>query len=309
MRIQPKTILSAIDFSTFTDTIFSYSVTLCKKYDAKLFLVHVATDLNRLLEHNETTLDVEVIQKENIRYAQERLEERVKGLPVENEIIIGQGTPADIISRLASEQQADMVITATHGKAGFKRFLLGSVTEKLIKTLHCPLLVLPPQEHASMPPDAVEIKLNKILVGCDFSSDSQLAFDYGLSMAQEFQAELHLSHVIKPSLYENEREGIDQLRGRLEKKLDGMVPEACRDWCTVKSVLLDGEPYIALVEYAKEQEMDMIVLGIRGHTLLEKLLVGATTDRLIRHSPAPVLAVRQIGGSRIRAGQEQGVRR
>ena len=101
MRIQPKTILSAIDFSTFTDTIFSYSVALCKKYDAKRFLVHVATDLNKLLEHNETTLDVEVIQEENIRYAQESLEERVKDLPVENEIIIGQGTPADIISRLA----------------------------------------------------------------------------------------------------------------------------------------------------------------------------------------------------------------
>ena len=48
------------------------------------------------------------------------------------------------------------------------------------------------------------------------------------------------------------------------------------------------------MNYAKEQEMVMIVLGIRGHTLLEKLLVGSTTDRLIRHSPIPVLAVRQI---------------
>ena len=294
MRIQPKTILNAIDFSTFTDTIFSYGVALCKVYDAKLFLVHVTTDLNRLLEHNETALDVEALQEENIRYAQERLEERVKDLPVENEVIIGQGTPADVISRLASEQQADMVITATHGKAGFKRILLGSVTEKLIKTLHCPLLVLPPQEHELIAPAAFEIKLKKILVGCDFSPDSKLAFDYGLSLAQEFQAELHLSHVIKPSLYRREREGINQLRDRLAKKLDGMVPETSRDWCTAKSVLLDGEPYIALVEYAKEQEMDMMVLGIRGHTLWEKLLVGSTTDRLIRHSPIPVLAVRQI---------------
>ncbi|MDX2451806.1 universal stress protein, partial [Desulfosarcina sp.] len=228
------------------------------------------------------------------RYAQERLEERVKDLPVENEIIISQGTPADIISRLASEQQADMVITATHGKAGFKRFLLGSVTEKLIKTLHCPLLVLPLQEHDLIPQAGFEINLKKILVGCDFSPDSKLAFDYSLSLAQEFQAELYLSHVIKPSLYKNEREGLNKLRDGLKKKLDSMVPEGCRDWCTAKTALLDGEPYIALMDYAKEQEIDMIVLGIRGHTLLEKLLVGSTTDRLIRHSPFPVLAVRQI---------------
>ena len=161
MRIQPKKIFSAIDFSTFTDTIFSYSVALCKKYDAKLFLVHVTTDLNSLLEHNETALDVGALQASNIRYAQERLEERVKDLPIENEIIISQGTPADTISRLASEQQADMVIIATHGKAGFKRILLGSVTEKLIKTLDCPLLVLPPQEHDLIPPDAVGNKTEK----------------------------------------------------------------------------------------------------------------------------------------------------
>ena len=294
MRIQPKKILSAIDFSTFTDTIFSYSVALCRKYDAKLFLVHVTTDLNRLLEHNETALDVEALQQSNIRYAQERLEERVKDLPVENEIIISQGTPADMISRLASEQRCDMVITATHGKAGFKRFLLGSVTEKLIKTLHCPLLVLPLQEHDLIPQAGFEINLKKILVGCDFSPDSKLAFEYGLSLAQEFQAELCLSHVIKPSLYIEERQGIDQLRNRLKKKLDSMVPEGCRDWCTAKTALLDGEPYIALMDYAKEQDIDMIILGIRGHTLLEKLLVGSTTDRLIRHSPFPVLAVRQI---------------
>ena len=293
MRIQPKTILSAIDFSTFTDTIFSYSVALCKKYDATLILVHVTTDLNRLLEHNETALDVEALQEANTRFAQERLEERVKDLPVENEIIIRQGTPADIVSRLASEQQADMVIAATHGKAGFKRLLLGSVTEKLIKTLHCPLLVLPAQERDFKPPAVTEMKLKKILVGCDFSPDSQLALDYGLSLAQEFQAVLCLSHVIKPSLYKNERKGIKQLHDRLEKKLDGMIPETCRDWCTAKSVLLDGEPYIALMDYAREHEVDMIVLGIRGHTLWEKLLVGSTTDRLIRHSPIPVLAVRQ----------------
>ena len=294
MRIQPKKILSAIDFSTFTDTIFSYSVALCKKYDAKLFLVHVTTDLTRLLEHNETALDVEALQNTNIRYAQERLHDLAKDLPIENEILIRQGVPADIISRLASEQRSDLVITATHGKAGFKRFLLGSVTEKLIKTLHCPLLVLPPQEHDLIPQAGFELKLKKILVGCDFSPDSKLAVDYGLSLAQEFQAELCLSHVIKPSLYIKEREGIDKLRNRLENELDTMVPEACRDWCTAQTALLDGEPYIALMNFAKEQDIDMIVLGIRGHTLLEKLLVGSTTDRLIRHSPFPVLAVRQI---------------
>ncbi len=49
-----------------------------------------------------------------------------------------------------------------------------------------------------------------------------------------------------------------------------------------------------MIKYAKEQKVDMIVLAIRGHTLWEKLLVGSTTDRVIRHAPCPVLAIRQM---------------
>ncbi|MBR9986606.1 MAG: universal stress protein [Desulfosarcina sp.] len=61
----------------------------------------------------------------------------------------------------------------------------------------------------------MRIQPKKILVGCDFSPDSKLAFDYGLSLAQEFQAELHRSHVIKPSQYSRKREDINQLRDSL----------------------------------------------------------------------------------------------
>jgi nucleotide-binding universal stress UspA family protein len=292
MRFRPGKIICAIDFSNFTDTILSYSVALCKKYNAKLFLIHVTVDVRTLLEHNETALDLEALQKSNIRDAQDLLENTAKDLTVENEIIIRQGTPADAISRFASEQKADMVITATHGKSGFKRFLLGSVTEKLMKNLHCPLLILPMHGNDVRSPAGFEMKLKKILVGCDFSPDSKLAVDCCLSLAQEFQAELYLLHVIKPSLYKDEREKLDKLYNELDGQLNDMVPEACRDWCIAKTTLLEGEPYLELTNYANEHDIDLVVLGIRGHTLFEKLLVGSTTDRLIRHASFPVFVVR-----------------
>ena len=294
MRIRPKKIISAIDFSNFTDAILAYSSSLCKIYSAKLVLAHVTIDVNRLLEHNETTIDAQALQKSNIRHAQARLEDLAKDLVIETEIIIGQGRPADEISRLALKQDADMVITGTYGRTGFKRLLIGSVTEKLMKTLHCPLLILHAQEHGAGSSTGFEIRLRKILVGCDFSPDSKLALDYGLSLAQEFQAELHLAHAIKPSLYQKERQEMDALCDRLDGQLKTMVPEACRDIFTPVTQLLDGEPYLALMNYATQQDIDLIVLGIRGHTLWEKLLVGSTTDRLIRHSSFPVLTVRQI---------------
>lgn len=299
MKLQPKKIMCAVDFSDFTDTILSYSIALCKELHAKLFLVHIVIDVTTILEHNETALDAEVLQRSHIRNAQKFLEDLVKDLTIENEFLISRGNPADEISRLALEQKTDMVITATHGKSGVKRFLIGSVTEKLMKTLHCPLLVLHTRKHDFKSLAGFEMKLKKILVGCDFSPDSKLALNYGLNLAQKFQAELYLAHVIKPTEYEEKREKDNELRGRLKKQLHIMIPEECLNWCTPKTILLDGEPYKELMNYVEEQEIDMIVLGIRGHTLWEKLLVGSTTDRVIRHSPCPVMAVRQMDEDKV----------
>lgn len=330
MRIQPKKIMCAVDFSDFTDTILSYSVELCKEFDAKLFLVHVVMDVQNLFKYSGVTINEEMIQMDHIQSAQKLLEELTEGLTINHEIFVTKGEPADEIRRFAIKEGAEMVITATHGKSGINRLLIGSVTEKLMKTIHCPLLVLHTKQSAPVPQGSFKLKLKKILVGCDFSPDSKFAFDYGVSLAQEFQAELYLAHVINPTelidlkssdyidvnprdyiswhapdyfevqrhFKEERRERINELRSKLEKQLYFMLPEESRSWCTPKTTLLDGEPYKELIDYAKSQEIDMIVLGIRGHTLWEKLMVGSTTDRVIRNAPCPVLAVRQIDGNR-----------
>ncbi|MBF0258776.1 MAG: universal stress protein [Desulfamplus sp.] len=330
MRIQPKTIMCAVDFSNFTDSILSYSVKLCKEFQAKLFLIHVVIDVKTFFKYSDTIFDAEMMQAEQFQNAQKLLEDLTKDLTISHEVFVTQGDPADEISRFALEKKIDMVISATHGNSGIKRFLIGSVTEKLMKTLHCPLLVLHAQKHDFISLAETEIKLKRILVGCDFSSDSKLAFDYGVSLAQEFQAELYLAHVINPSelielkasdyidvnpgdyiswhspnyfemqrrFKEERRERVNELRSQLEKQLYFMLPEECRSWCNPKTVLLDGEPYKELINYAREQQIDMIVLGIHGHTLWEKLMVGSTTDRVIRNSPCPVLAVRQMNGDK-----------
>lgn len=319
--------MCAVDFSDFTNECLVYSIALCKQFHSKLFLVHIAIDVGSSYVYSQISTDKDKLQEEQIASAREMLGDLAKEVTVEHEIVIGKGDPAYEIRRLALQEKIDMVVTATHGTSGIKRLLIGSVTEKLIKTLPCPLLMLCPQEHGSKPMHDYEMALNKILVGSDFSPDSKLAFDYGLSLAQKFQAELHLAHVVKPTEYielkssdylsvipgdydhwrildyiemqkkvtEENRERINQIRNRLERQLYLMFPEESKTGCTPHTILLDGEPYKELIKYAKEQEFDMVILGIRGHTLWEKLMVGSTTDRVIRHAPpCPVLAVRPL---------------
>jgi nucleotide-binding universal stress UspA family protein len=168
----------------------------------------------------------------------------------------------------------------------------------LMRTLPCPLLVVRSPERGFVTPADQAITLKKILVGCDFSPDSSLAFQYGLSFAPEFQASLHLVHVLQPPLYDylekpGEAKEAPQkdLNSALKQKLGDMVPEDARAWCEPVTTLLAGQPHEEITKYAVVNDIDLIVLGVRGHSLVETVFVGSTTDRVMRRAPCPVLSV------------------
>jgi nucleotide-binding universal stress UspA family protein len=298
MRVQFKNILCATDFSDFSNHTVNFGVALAKEFEARLFICHVI-DLSSVAIYGEFQLDPVGQQNRIMEDANAQLEQLTGDQPVPWEPLISVGKPADEISRVVEEKSIDLVITATRGRSGFKRLILGSVTERLIRTLSCPLLVVRSPEHDFVNTAAQEVRLQKILVGCDFSPDSGRAFDHGLSLAQEFQAELHLAHVIEPPIQPNllkeetlvSGENQEDYHNLLIKKLKDMVPEEAANWCTPQTSILEGQPYEELVKYADTRDIDMIVLGVRGHGLVKTLFLGSTTDRVIRNSPCPVLSV------------------
>jgi nucleotide-binding universal stress UspA family protein len=169
-------------------------------------------------------------------------------------------------------------------------------------SLPCPLLIVPYGKHHPKKEGIRAFKPKRILVGCDSSPDSDLAFSYGLALAQEFQSKLHLVHVIEPEAYKGllksgkAREGDESqgLRDALEDQLDGMVSEDARYWCTPITVLLAGRPHEELTKYAVVNNIELVVMGVRGRSLVETLFVGSTTDRMARQAPCPILSVRPL---------------
>jgi nucleotide-binding universal stress UspA family protein len=293
-----KNILCATDFSDFSNQTIPYGVALAKEFDAKLYICHVI-DLSAIAIYGEFQLNPVDQQNRIKKKAAEQLEQLIGEQSVKWEPLITVGHIADEVSRLVKEKEMDLVIAATRGRSGLKRLILGSVTERLMRVLSCPLLIIHSPEHEFVSPISQEIRLKRILVGCDFSPDSDLAFQHALSLAQEFEADLHLAHVIEPSV-SNELlkpdkaliEEIQQgLHNRLTEKLMAMVPEDARNWCTPQIRILEGHPYEKLGGYAKTEDIDMIVLGVRGHGLVKTLLLGSTTDRVVRQAHCPVLSV------------------
>lgn len=302
MRVSIKRIMCATDFSESSDHALSYGIALAKEFNAKLYVCHVV-DLTSAGIYGEAFLAFEDQQNRIQKRALEDLKTLLEKQAVDWEPVVTSGRASDEVTRMAQEKGVDLVVSATHGRSGLKRVIIGSVTERLMRTLPCPLMVVRGREEDFMDPGRQEIRMKRVLVGCDFSPDSDLAFQYGLSLAQEFQSELHLVHVIETPAYKDllkltaeVREELKQdLRSTLHGKLTDMVPQEALAWCTPKTTLLAGQPHEEILKYAVVNDADLIVLGVRGRGQVETLLVGSTTDRVARSAPCPVLSVRPLG--------------
>lgn len=305
--------MCTVDFSGFAPLILSYGKAMAQEFNAELTICHIVQDMVMLSSHAQAGFSTEEVTAQRIEDAKEAIHHLAELEDINAESLVSLGHPADEITRLAKQKDIDLVITATHGGSGIKRFLIGSVTDRLVKTLECPLLVLQNQTQKNKG----NLSLDRIMVGCDFSKGSELAFDYALSLAQEFEAELHLVHVFKPRLqtplaplgkieFREDHfpcfpEDVEQdnseyhryLLNQMEQRLGSMIPEESRHWCTPVVRIRQGEPYRELLDYTRDHKIDMIVLGIHGHSLLEQFLVGSTTDRVISRANCPVMAVRQ----------------
>jgi len=297
MRVLPKHILCATDFSDFSNHAIPYGIALAREFKARLFLCHVI-DLSSAAIYGEAVLALEEQQKRMTKHAQDEMTRLMSKESIDWEPLITVGNAAHEIARLAADKKIDIAIAASHGRAGLKRIILGSVTERLMRTLPCPLLVVRSPDRGFVTPADQAITLKRVLVGCDFSPNSSLALQYGLSLAQEFQADLHLVHVMQPSHDdylkkpgEAKQDLHRDLGAEIKSRLADIVPEEAQTWCKPVTVLLAGQPHEEITKYAMVNDIDLIVLGVRGYGLVESLFVGSTTDRVMRRASCPVLSV------------------
>ena len=302
MRIKLNKIICATDFSDLSNHAVFYGASLAKEYNAKLYLCHVI-DLSSATMYGEATYAFESQLSHMEDYAHKRMKRVMDKYDVEWEPLVTIGSAADEITRLAQENEVDLAITATRGRSGFKRLVLGSVTEHVMRSLPCPLLTVRGAGNDPALTKDNEIRFGRILVGCDFSHDSNLALEYGLGLAQEYQSDLYIVHVLEPPSYKElpnsvlgAREEIGRsLHKKLKDQLEALVPEESYNWCKPKTRLLSGIAQEELVKFADIQEIDLVILGVRGHSLVESLFVGATTERVMRKSRCAVMSVRPIG--------------
>jgi nucleotide-binding universal stress UspA family protein len=172
-----------------------------------------------------------------------------------------------------------------------------SSSERLIKSLAMPMLVVRGGK-AEQSTDSVIVK--KILCAVDFSESSVKALDEALGYADAFSAELQVAHVV-PSHYlrdrwtqwehagEGDRDQFNRdVQADAETALAGIVEKS---GVQSSGELLHGDPAEMICSYARQGDYDLIIMGARGLSYLEGMLIGSTTESVLRSSPCPVLII------------------
>lgn len=213
--------------------------------------------------------------------------------------VVKSSRPEEAINREAASQNADLIVMGSRRRPAATVVVLGSTTEAVCRTAPCSVLVtrLTPGRDASI--TKTNFGLKKLLVATDFSSHSELALQYGLSLAQEFQSELHLVHVItgarsteaEMSWTSQDTEGPYHAAA---KRLHESVPAEVHLWSNVTHAVREGKAYREIVSYAVEQDVDLICIGAHGQGFTFGTLFGTNTDRVLRQAPCPVLVSRPV---------------
>lgn len=145
------------------------------------------------------------------------------------------------------------------------------------------------------------IDLHQILIPTDFSKFSDVALNYAAALAEKFGAKLHLLHIVQdlglivpdavavaPPVFPPMDQFVQAARTAMER----LANQESLKGLTLERQIREGQPFYEIIRYAKEANIDLIVMGTHGHTGLAHVLLGSVTERVVRKAPCPVLTVR-----------------
>lgn len=300
--VRIKQILCPIDFSEFSRHAYDRAVTVARIHDATVTVLHVfplPTPVPAIPFGPEGPgpfvlheLDRDAVTAQMKKFL--GLEGGTAGARTAFEVVEAPTTHREILTQ-AERLSADLIVMGTHGRSGFQRLLLGSVTEKVLRTSPVPVLTVP-----VLAPGAGQGAYTRILCATDFSDCSIAALRYAASLAMEGTVRLTVLHVVEliPIGYEpmtvvptddaaHRDELVKAARGRLRR----LLPETVREACTVDELVTTGKPYVEILGTAADRQADLIVLGIHGRNALDRFLFGSTTEHIVRRATCPVLTV------------------
>jgi nucleotide-binding universal stress UspA family protein len=306
--VEIRGILCPIDFSDFSRHALDHALAIAHHYQSTITLLHVCPVAASVVYAPEIAVApssfLSLEDRDAALAAMRRFAADEAGPGARISFEVAEGRAATEILDRARSRDSDLIVMGTHGRSGFERLLLGSVTEKVLRMATCPVLSVPRRVADAVP--APPVLFQRILCAVDFSDCATNALSYATSLASAAGARLTVVHVIEipPEVSPTEHETllswpkslneyVAQAEEERRRMLTELVPDSGRSTCAVETVLAKGKADREILRVAAEQSSDLIVIGIHGRGAADLVFMGSTTQHVVRQAACPVLTLRQ----------------
>jgi nucleotide-binding universal stress UspA family protein len=282
-----KRILVATGGSPWSDAAVTYAIALAALVGAELRLLTVLSvagtyAMPDVMATSELLMEsVEQQGQELLGHAARRAAEA--GVP--HAALLKWGNVAEMILQTTSEEDCDLIVLGSRGLSGFKRLMLGSISNAVAAKAQRPLLVI---KQTHQPPLDTPL-WSRLLVATGGSPWSDAAVDHALSLAQAQHLEVRLLCV------EAKRSRLfSPLTAEGKNVLALAEARAAAAGVSYEAQLAYGDVASAVLDTATQQQCDLIVLGSRGLTGFKRLMLGSISNAVAVTSPLPVIIVKRF---------------
>ena len=284
-------VLVPVDFSDLARNAFAHGAAIARRFDARLTALYVSP-FYAPPEHWRT-LSIPPLDLDRRRALEKELREFASSSgasSAEANTIVREGDPAREVLSYASAAHVDLVVLGTHGRRGFQRWVVGSVTNRVTRNADCMVLVVPPGAAAKDSP--------RVLCAVDLTESSDETIERAAAFARSMSAHLTVFHVVDgPHGYEPW-----VLTGQTHEQARAALVETAREslekrtarhaWGSLTAAVhvVAGEPRNE-IERALAGGFDLAVLGVRPSSGIDRFFFGSTAQHVLHGTLRPVLLV------------------
>ncbi len=289
--LHPK-ILVPVDFSELSEHALKAANTFARQFEGSVTPFHAyipVTDLDGFyyvgsgITPHEKYSEIEKV-------LHERLQE-IAGKHIQPELLsppqLDVGNPARAI--IHASNQFDLVIMSTHGRTGFSRFVMGSVTEKVLRMCKKPMITVTGESNLG--------DLTSLLVTTDFSENSFRVFPFAGSIAEGTGGTIDLVHIVSDEQFFDSR-AAEETANKRKKVIEDLADTHFRNIrkrVNPRIVVGNRAPYAEIEHLAHEKGYHLVFLSSVGRTGLDYLMMGSTASHVVRRVKNAVFTINPHG--------------
>ncbi len=280
-------ILLPFDGSDGAGEVLHHASEIAHWADATIHVLYVAdTTRDSVIVVEGQAVDALVQEGEDVV---EEAAKTLDTLAVSYETDVVQGNPPETIVDYAERYDHDLVVMPTHGREGVSRYLLGSVSEKVVRLSPVPVLSVRMQ-----PDEQLTFPYERLLVPTDGSPAATRAAEHVVALAAELDATVHaLSVVDDTALGMDVRSTVasEETEQAAAEAVDGVVTTGEDHGVDVVRHVEHGAPVEAILDYIETNAVDAVGMGTTGRTGTDRILLGSVAEKTVRSAPVPVMTV------------------